>query len=73
MKWISLKVKILVLTQPHSFKFRKSEDRDTKLEVKQMENYRKSVPKDYCGRGWMYIWGKRMLEKKVLMMIQKYG
>lgn len=29
--------------------------------------------KDYCGRGWMYIWGKRMLEKKVLIMIQKYG
>ena len=31
------------LGQPHSFKFRKSENRDTKLEVKQMQNYRKSA------------------------------
>jgi hypothetical protein len=33
------------LGQPHIFKFRKSEKRDTKLEVQNMEHYRKL---SYC-------------------------
>ena len=31
------------LGKPHSFKFRKNENRDTKLDVRKMENYRKSA------------------------------
>mgnify|MGYP001122171051 CR=1 FL=1 len=31
------------LGKPHSFKFRKNENRNTKLEVRKMENYRKSA------------------------------
>lgn len=62
------RVKNLVLTQPHSFKFRKSEDRDTKLEVKQMENYRKSVHCTYDIK-YHFIWITKYRKPVITMEI----